>query len=153
MKKRIIIFCFLFISNLGIGQESQTFSNFTKKNPMLGLRTVTYKVKDLQKAKEWYSRAFQTQPYFDEAFYVGFNIAGYELGLIPEETESSDKCEGVITYWGVENIEEEYQRILVLGATEHEKPNNVGGELMVASLRDPWGNIIGIIYNPYFKLP
>ena len=40
-----------------------------------------------------------------------------------------------------------------LGATMHEKPNNVGGELMVASVKDPWNNVIGFIYNPAFKLP
>ena len=52
---------------------------------MLGLRTTIYKVSDLLKAKSWYAKAFETQPYFDEPFYVGFNIGGYELGLLPEE--------------------------------------------------------------------
>ena len=120
---------------------------------MLGLRTVAYFVADLQKAKEWYAKAFETQAYFDEPFYVGFNIAGYELGLLPEEGSEITKGDNTISYWGVENIEEVYERLLVLGATEHEKPHSVGGPLMVASVRDPWGNIIGIIYNPAFKLP
>jgi len=53
---------------------------------------------------------------------------------------------------GVEDIHKEYERLLELGATKHEEPTNVGGELMVASVKDPWKNIIGIIYNPYFKL-
>jgi len=48
---------------------------------ILGLRTVIYHVSDLQRAKAWYSTAFDVQPYFDEPFYVGFNIGGYELGL------------------------------------------------------------------------
>lgn len=121
-------------------------------SPMLGLRTTIYKVADLQLAKDWYSRAFQTKPYFDEPFYVGFNIGGYELGLLPEAEPTSNKAESVFTYWGVEHIEEEYQRLLELGATAHESPNNVGGELMVATVRDPWSNIVGLIYNPYFKL-
>ena len=120
---------------------------------MLGLRTTIYKVGDLQKAKEWYGKAFQTEAYFDEPFYVGFNIAGYELGLLPEETPSSDKTESVLSYWGVDKIEEEYLRLIEIGATEHEKPTNVGGELMVASVIDPWGNVVGLIYNPDFKLP
>ncbi len=120
---------------------------------MLGLRTCGYKVPDLNKAKEWYTQAFQTSPYFDEPFYVGFNIAGYELGLLPEEMPKTPKTANVVTYWGVKNIDSEYQRFLDLGAKEHEKPMNVGGELMVASVKDPWGNVIGLIYNPYFKLP
>lgn len=119
---------------------------------MLGLRTTIYKVSDLKKAKEWYAEVFETKPYFDQPFYVGFNIKGYELGLQPEEKPITSKPESVLTYWGVEDIHEEYNRILKLGAAEHEKPSNVGGELMVASLYDPWNNIIGLIYNPEFSL-
>jgi len=117
---------------------------------ILGLRTVGYKVGDLNRAKLWYAEAFRTQPYFDEPFYVGFNIAGYELGLMPDEAVTGDN---IITYWGVENIGAEYNRFLSLGAAEHEAPHNVGGEIMVASVKDDWGNIIGLIYNPHFKLP
>lgn len=117
---------------------------------MLGLRTTIYKVDDLAKAKDWYAKAFETEPYFDEPFYIGFNIQGYELGLQPDDSVKGDNT---LSYWGVEDINEEYKRLINLGATEHKKPMNVGGELMVCSLRDPWDNIIGLIYNPYFKLP
>ena len=120
--------------------------------PMLGLRTTAYKVPDLTKAKEWYAAAFQTEPYFDEPFYVGFNIAGYELGLLPEEEPVINKTDNTFSYWGVEDIDKEYNRLIELGAREHEKPTNVGGDLMVASVLDPWGNVVGIIYNPDFKL-
>jgi len=119
---------------------------------MLGLRTTIYKVADLERAKKWYAKAFETEPYFDEPFYIGFNIGGYELGLLPEEHPTTQKVDTIMTYWGVEKIERVYQHLLDCGAEEHEKPNNVGGELMVASVKDPWGNIVGIIYNPYFKL-
>jgi len=123
-----------------------------EKSSILGLRTTCYKVGDLEKAKAWYSEAFGTAPYFDEAYYVGFNIGGYELGLLPEENPTSDKAEGVVSYWGVNDIENVYKHLLEQGAIEHEKPTNVGGELMVASVKDPWGNIVGFIYNPEFKL-
>lgn len=122
------------------------------KPSILGLRTVIYKVADVEAAKAWYSKVLQIDPYFDEAFYVGFSIGGYELGLQPEEVAISCKAESVLAYWGVSDIESEYKRIIDLGAAEHEKPTNVGGEIMVASVKDPWGNIIGIIYNPEFKL-
>lgn len=121
------------------------------KNTVLGLRTVAYKVADLQKAKAWYAEVFGVQPYFDEPFYVGFNIGGYELGLMPEEG-AIKKGEGVLAYWGVEDIQTSFDKFIELGATVHEKPQNVGGDLMVSSVFDPWGNIIGLIYNPYFKL-
>ena len=120
---------------------------------ILGLRTVSYKVGNLNKAKEWYTKVFKTEPYFDELFYVGFNIGGYELGLMPEEAPTTDKVESTVALWGVEDINEAYQHIICCGATKYEEPRNVGGELMVATVKDPWGNIIGLIYNPYFKLP
>lgn len=119
----------------------------------LGLRTTVYMVTDLAEGKNWFTKAFGTEPYFDEAFYVGYNIAGYELGLLPSEKDNSNKADGAISYWGVQDIDKMYKKLLDLGALEHETPNNVGGELMVASVKDPWNNIIGIIYNPYFKLP
>ncbi|MCD6018115.1 MAG: hypothetical protein K0S53_1236 [Bacteroidetes bacterium] len=119
---------------------------------ILGLRTTIYKVGNIDNAKEWYSKAFGAKPYFDETFYVGFNIGGYELGLQPEEQIEIQKGESVLTYWGVNNVNETFYHFLQLGATEHEKPQNVGGEIIVATVKDPWENIIGIIYNPEFKL-
>ncbi len=61
------------------------------KTHILGLRATSYKVSNIITAKEWYSAAFQTKPYFDEPFYVGFNIGGYELGFQPEETSNKTK--------------------------------------------------------------
>lgn len=124
----------------------------TMKQKMLGLRTCGYMVPDLQAAKNWYSKAFETKPYFDEPFYVGFTIGGYELGLMPEDSASRKVGDNVLVYWGVEDIQTVYESLIELGAKEHEAPHNVGGELMVASVEDPWGNVIGIIYNPYFKI-
>ncbi|HMQ49903.1 MAG TPA: VOC family protein [Saprospiraceae bacterium] len=119
---------------------------------MLGLRTVIYKVGDLKKAKDWYAAAFDTAPYFDEDFYVGFDIGGYELGLQPEEESPDNKAESVLAYWGTNNLQLIFDRLLALGATEHESPTDVGSGIQVASLKDPWDNIIGIIYNPHFKV-
>lgn len=119
---------------------------------MLGLRTTIYKVGDIQKATEWYTKAFETNPYFNEPFYVGFDIAGYELGLQPEEVPTTNKAESVISYWGTENIQEAYDRLIDLGATENELPYNVGEDIMTATVKDPFGNVIGLIYNPHFKL-
>lgn len=122
------------------------------KTQFLGLRTTIYKVGDITKAKEWYSKSFEIQPYFNEPFYVGFNVGGYELGLQPEKEPTKNKIESVVTYWGVNNINETYKRLIELGATENEKPYNVGGEIMTATVKDPFGNVVGLIYNPEFKL-
>lgn len=74
------------------------------------------------------------------------------MGLQPDETPSSSKMIHVVSYWGVENIHASFDRLIALGAVEEEKPTNVGGELMVATVIDPFGNAIGLIYNPYFQL-
>jgi lactoylglutathione lyase len=116
----------------------------------LGLRTVIYKVPDITAAKEWYSKAFDTTPYFDEPFYVGFSIAGYELGLQPE-TSSGNKGGGVIAYWGVPDVDKAFRKMLDSGATVESEPADVGGEIKVAEVKDPWNNLIGLIYNPHFK--
>jgi predicted enzyme related to lactoylglutathione lyase len=118
----------------------------------LGLRTTIYKVSDIAAAKKWYAKIFDVEPYFDEPFYVGFNIAGYELGLQPEEKMNPAKEGGVISYWGVENVDEVFKLFISNGATSFEKPAEVGGGIIVATVKDPWNNLVGIIYNPHFSL-
>jgi lactoylglutathione lyase len=121
--------------------------------PFLGLRTSIYKVADLAKAKDRYSCVLQIQPYFDEPYYVGFNVAGYELGLQPDDNAAARAGEGVVTYWGVTNVQSTDQTLLQLGAAPHEAPTEAGGGIAVATVKDPWGNPFGIIYNPHFQLP
>jgi predicted enzyme related to lactoylglutathione lyase len=121
------------------------------KNSFLGLRTTIYKVADMDAAKQWYSQILGTEPYFDEPFYIGFNVAGYELGLQPDEKNEA-KVDGVITYWGVNNVNETFDELLKVGATIYESPNEVGGGIIVAAVKDPWDNVFGIIYNPHFSL-
>ncbi|WP_138429598.1 VOC family protein [Fodinibius saliphilus] len=121
-----------------------------REDKILGLRTVIYKVDDLQKAQKWYSNILDKPPYFAESFYVGFNVSGFELGLQPVEGELT-KSSNEVAYWGVENIQKFYDRLIKLGADPVEKPQSVGGNIKTATVEDPWGNVFGIIYNPNFK--
>ncbi|MDB5262112.1 MAG: hypothetical protein JWQ14_1393 [Adhaeribacter sp.] len=114
-----------------------------------GLRTVIYHVPDLAKAKAWYCAALNILPYFDEPFYVGFNVGGFELGLDPDMTNVSEGS-NVEAYWGVDNINEAYKSLKEKGAREHQEIREVGGGIYVATLYDPFGNIFGIIENPHF---
>jgi hypothetical protein len=72
-----------------------------------GLRTAIYKVGDIEAAKQWYTKAFGTAPYFDQPFYVGFNIEGYELGLQPDASAIA-KGESVAAYWAAEDVPSTY---------------------------------------------
>ncbi len=117
-----------------------------------GLRTVGYKVADIAKAKEWYTKVLGIAPYFDEPFYVGYNIGGYELGLQPEDGAETPKVANVVAYWGVDDVQEAYEYLISNGATPFEDPMDVGGDIKVATVFDPWGNAFGVIYNPHFAL-
>jgi len=119
----------------------------------LGLRTVIYKVGDLERAKKWYTAAFGVSPYFDEPFYVGFNIGGYELGLDPDVSQGlPGKC-GSLAYWGVQNLDSALDHFGTHGAKINTAAQDVGGGIRVASVFDPFGNVIGLIENPHFQLP
>jgi len=110
-----------------------------------------YHVSDLQKAKTWYAELLGFNPYFDEPFYVGFNVGGYELGLNPDVSKITPGG-STFAYWGVKDVRVAYQRLLELGAKQHEEIQDVGGGILVATLTDPWGNIFGLIENPHFLL-
>lgn len=114
---------------------------------ILGLRTVVYSVSNIAAGKEWYSKILEKAPYFDEPFYVGFEVGGFELGLIPEGKSSLD---GPLAYWGVADAAAELRRLEGLGAKIVDPAHEVGGGIFVASVADPFGNSFGIIQNPNF---
>jgi len=118
----------------------------------LGLRTVIYVVTDLDRAKEWYASVLGFGPYFDEPFYAGFNVGGYELGLLPQEDDAPGDSPAGVTYWGVEDADAALRRLLESGATERESVQDVGEGIRVATVTDPFGNVVGLIENPNFSL-
>ena len=119
----------------------------------LGLRTAVYYVNDIELGKQWYASILGFAPYFDEPFYVGFNVAGYELGLQPIEGEASASQAHAAVYWGVESCENALKDLLAKGALANEDVQDVGSGIKVASVKDPFGNVFGVIENPHFKLP
>jgi catechol 2,3-dioxygenase-like lactoylglutathione lyase family enzyme len=116
----------------------------------LGMRTVCYYVDDLAAAKDWYMRVLGFLPYFDQSFYVGFHVGGFELGLVPEEGRAGEG--GSVPYWGVPNVQAAVDRLISLGASSFEASEDVGEGIKVAAVLDPFGNILGVIENPHFKL-
>jgi predicted enzyme related to lactoylglutathione lyase len=111
----------------------------------LGLRTVVYNAPNLTASKNWFSKALDQDPYFDEPYYVGYNIGGYELGLDPDQTGSGH---GTV-YWGVSDIELAVERLITAGAEIVDGIREVGGGIRLATVREPQGNILGVIENPH----
>lgn len=116
---------------------------------ILGLRTALYPAPDLAAAKQWYASVLGQAPYFDQPFYVGFNVGGFELGLLPDATPGTV---GPQPLWGVRDAAEAFARLIGLGATELEAVHDVGDGIKVAAVADPFGNRFGIIENPHFDL-
>ncbi len=116
-----------------------------------GLRTAIYAVADLSRAKAWYAEVLERAPYFDEEFYVGFNVGGFELGLIPEPDAPAERDAAGVPFWGVADAEAAYARLLALGGLDHEPIQDVGGGVKIGAVRDPFGNVLGVVENPHFR--
>jgi predicted enzyme related to lactoylglutathione lyase len=112
-----------------------------------GLRTAIYPTPDLARGKAWYRKVLEREPYFDQPFYVGFAVGGFELGLIPDGEPGAG---GVQAYWGVPDAAAEVARLTALGGQVHAPVKDVGEGIKVAAVRDPFGNVLGIIENPHF---
>lgn len=108
------------------------------------LRTVIYSTNDLQACKQWYAALTGVQPYFDEPFYVGFDINGFELGLDPNMEGNTDGNHSV-AYWAVDDIHAAIAKATSAGASVVSPVHNVGGTITTAILQDPFGNNIGLI--------
>lgn len=118
----------------------------------LGLRTVVYQVQDLERAKGWYGRVLELEPYFDQPFYVGFRVGGYELGLVPKPEAAPQREPSGTAYWGVKDARDAYGKLLDLGATPDELVEDVGEGILIGSVHDPFGNVLGVIENPNFQM-
>ena len=116
---------------------------------LLGLRTAVYATPDLDAGKAWYTAVLGFGPYFDEPFYVGYEVGGFELGLVPDGTPGAG---GTQVFWGVPDCVAALERLLKLGGTAHEAVKDVGGGIRVATVLDPFGNVFGVIENPHFDL-
>lgn len=114
--------------------------------PLGGLRTLIFPAPDLDAATSWWSDYLGYGPYFDEPFYVGFDVAGYELGLVPD-AESAD---GATAYWAVDDVALAIVEATDLGASVREEAHDVGDGIVVGSVRTPQGSVVGFIRNPHF---
>src|SRR4051812_22617319 len=113
---------------------------------LLGLRTVIHPVTDLAAATQWWTSLLGFGPYFEEPFYVGFEVGGYELGLLPD----ANPADGALVYWGVEDVEAAVADAVALGATVHVAASEVGDGIVTATVTSPQGFIVGFIFNPHF---
>ena len=124
--------------------------------PLRGFTTISYWAADLEAAKRWYTELLGIEPYFHRPGYCEFRLGDYqhELGLIestyaPFDTQAHVPA-GALMYWHVDDVNATFHRLLSLGAKQLEAPLDRGQGYITASVVDPFGNILGIMYNPHY---
>jgi predicted enzyme related to lactoylglutathione lyase len=107
-----------------------------------GAKTLLQPVSDLEKAKAVYTALLGIEPQADAAYYVGFDVEGQHIGLVP-----GGGTPGTVAYWHVPDIEAKLAEVTAAGATVKEAPHEVGGGRKVATFTDPDGNVLGLIQD------
>lgn len=120
-----------------------------------GLATVSLWAADLEAAKKWYAELLGIDPYFERPGYAEFRIGDYqhELGLIDKRYAPAGSAEGpagAIVYWHVDDVPAMFEKLLAMGAQPYERPIERGNGFVTASAVDPFGNMLGIMYNPHY---
>ena len=107
-----------------------------------GMQTIIYPVKDIAQARALFRALLGTDPYTDGPYYVGFRLGGQEIGLDPHGHR-----QGMTGYWHIADIRATLQSLLDAGAQVIEDVKAVGPGRLTASVRDPNGNIIGLLQS------
>jgi predicted enzyme related to lactoylglutathione lyase len=120
-----------------------------------GLSTVTFYAADHAAAKDWYSRLLGVAPYFEVPGYFEFRLGDlqHELGVIDARYAPHDQAAapgGAIAYWHVDDVAKTVATLLELGAQEHEPVRERGPGFVTASVVDPFGNVLGVMFNQHF---
>lgn len=111
-----------------------------------GFKLLLYPVKDIARAKRLYRQLLGTEPYTDEAYYVGFRVGDLEIGLDPNGHNKG--MTGPVGYWQVDDIRKSLRSLLDAGGQAQQEVQDVGGGKLIASTKDADGNIIGLIQSP-----
>jgi predicted enzyme related to lactoylglutathione lyase len=125
-----------------------------------GLTTVNFFADDIAAAQAWYADLLGIEPYFareveGEPAYLEFRVGDYqhELGFINSRFavhDRSDTAGGAVVYWHVDDVQTSFERLVSMGATAHEEPIERGPGYVTASVIDPFGNVLGVMYNQHY---
>ena len=110
-----------------------------------GIKTVLHPVSDLAAAKAVYTALLGVAPQADAPYYVGFEAAGQQIGLVPGGREQG--MTSPVAFWHVEDIEAKLAEVTSAGATVKEAAHDVGGGRLVATFTDPYGNVLGLLQD------
>lgn len=107
-----------------------------------GVKIVLYPAKDITQAKTMFQKFLGVDPYSDESYYVGFKVGDQDIGLVPNNPEG-----GMTVFYDVDDIKKSLQILIDAGAEIIQEIKNIGGERLIASVKDKDNNIIGLVQN------
>ena len=110
-----------------------------------GIKTVLHPVSDVAAAKAVYTALLGVEPSADAPYYVGYDLAGQHIGLVPGGGPQG--MTSPIAYWHVSDIEAKLAEVVAAGASVQESPHDVGGGRLVAAFTDPDGNVLGLVQD------
>ena len=102
------------------------------------IKLIVYPVKDIEKAKTFYNKFLDAEPYVASPYYVGYKIGNLEVGLDPNSKV------GPIAYTDVKDIKSSLQAMVKVGAQVVQDVKNVGGGLLIAQIKDIDDNVVGL---------
>jgi predicted enzyme related to lactoylglutathione lyase len=111
-----------------------------------GIKIVLHPVSDLERAKPVYAALLGIAPQADSSYYVGFDVAGQHIGLVPGGGPQG--MTSPVAFWRVPDIEAKLAEVTATGATLNESAHDVGGGRLVATFTDPDGNVLGLVQDP-----
>ncbi len=107
-------------------------------------RMISYRVPNLAQARDWYARVLGQGPAFDSPMACIFAIGDVSLALLPAE-DRPDGLAGGVAFWAVDDIDAAYRRLVAEGAAPVTEITLLMMKSRIARLRDPFGNVIGLI--------
>ncbi len=110
-----------------------------------GVQIILHPVTDLAAAKAVYTALLGIEPAQDAPYYVGYEAAGQQIGLVPNGGPQG--MTSPVAYWRVADIEAKLAELTAAGATIHEAAHDVGGGRLVATIKDPDGNVLGVFQD------
>ncbi|TDD08439.1 VOC family protein [Nonomuraea deserti] len=128
-----------------------------------GLTTLTFYSPDFEATKHWYTELFGIPPYLETPAYMEWRVgdyrhefgfvsssyAGTELAMTPDPGRIGGPA-GAVAFWHVDDVPAALERLVAMGAKEHDAPHDRGEGFITASVIDPWGNLLGLMYNPHY---
>jgi predicted enzyme related to lactoylglutathione lyase len=129
----------------------------SNRQPLRGIATISFFAADHAAAKQWYTDFLGMAPYFDRPGYFEFRLGDHqqELGVIdsqymPSYDTLGHDPSGAVVYWHVDDMQGTIDRLVALGATPLNAPQDRGEGFITASVRDPFGNVLGLMHNPHY---